>query len=227
MIRVAVRLDNQAVEAQVHRLLAKRGDQLALTADMAGVAEDRQIRHTTAQLDRDVPQRQVAVDFLVVRAESSVNHAQTVNARSVQTLDRPDPQLQVRIDRVLDQHGHVHALQGIGHLLHGEGVRRRTGADPQEIDPRLQRLEYMVFRSHLGRHQHARLLFYPLQPRQADGTDTLESARFRTRLPDTRAKNLNSLGCQFLGGLQHLFLCLGATRTGYHDRPLRIHALQR
>ena len=60
-IRTRMRFDHQAVEAQVHCLLRQRSDQFALTTDMAGITEDRQVRHTAAKFDRYMPQRQVTV----------------------------------------------------------------------------------------------------------------------------------------------------------------------
>ena len=60
LVGVAVALDDEAVEAQVHGLLAQRGDELALAADVARVADDGQVGDAAAQFDGDVPLRQVA-----------------------------------------------------------------------------------------------------------------------------------------------------------------------
>ena len=65
-IRVTMRLYDQAVETQVHRLLAKWGYQLTLTTNVTRITENRQVRHTAAKLDRNMPQRKVTVDLLVV-----------------------------------------------------------------------------------------------------------------------------------------------------------------
>ena len=193
-VRVAVRLDNQAVETQVHRLLAKGSDQLALASDVAGIAENRQVGHAAAQLDRDVPQRQVAVDLLVVRAETAVDSRQTVDACAIEALESADPQLQVRVDRVLDQNRDINAFQGVGDLLHGEWVNRRAGADPQHIDSSLQGLENMITVRDLGRDVHACFLFYPFQPRQADRANTLEASWFRTGFPNAGTEDLDTSG---------------------------------
>ena len=60
-VRVAVAFHNQTIKAQVHSLLAKRGNQLAFSADMTGVADDGQVRNAATQFDGNMPLRQVAV----------------------------------------------------------------------------------------------------------------------------------------------------------------------
>ena len=72
----AVRFDDQPVEAQVHGLLRKRCYQFAFTADVARIAQQRQLRQPAAQFDRDVPLGLVAVDRAVVAAESAVDGSQ-------------------------------------------------------------------------------------------------------------------------------------------------------
>ena len=56
-------LGDDTVEAQVHGLLAERSHQFTLATDVRWVAEDRQIGDATTQFDRNVPLREVAVDF--------------------------------------------------------------------------------------------------------------------------------------------------------------------
>jgi len=60
-VRVAMAFHNQTIEAQVHSLLAKRGNQLAFSADMTGVADDGQVWNAATQFDGNMPLRQVAV----------------------------------------------------------------------------------------------------------------------------------------------------------------------
>ncbi len=55
LVGAAVALDNETVEVEVHGLLAERSDEFALTADMAGVAQERQVGITAAQLEGDMP----------------------------------------------------------------------------------------------------------------------------------------------------------------------------
>ena len=72
-IRVAVTLDNQSVEAQIHSLLAEWSYQFALSTYMAGVADDGQVRDASAQFNGDMPLGQVTVELLVIAAESAVD----------------------------------------------------------------------------------------------------------------------------------------------------------
>ena len=64
---------DQTVEVKVHSLLTKRSYQFAFSTDMTGIAEDGQIRDAAAQFDRNVPLGQIAVNLLVVAAETTMN----------------------------------------------------------------------------------------------------------------------------------------------------------
>ena len=61
----AMALYHKSVKAKVHCLLAERSNQFASTANMARVADDRQVGNAAAQLDWNLPHRQVAVNLLV------------------------------------------------------------------------------------------------------------------------------------------------------------------
>ena len=130
MVRVAVRFDDQSVEVQVHRLLTERCNQFAFTADMAGVANDGQVWHTATQLDSNMPEREVTIHLLVERTEPAMYRSDTVDTCSVKAFDGADPELQIGIDRVFNQHGDVNASQRIGHILHGKRIDCRPCADP-------------------------------------------------------------------------------------------------
>lgn len=53
---------------------------------MAGVADNRQVGDAATQLDGDMPLRQVAVQLLVVAAETAVDGCQTFQTGIVDTL---------------------------------------------------------------------------------------------------------------------------------------------
>ncbi|OAV64534.1 hypothetical protein Barb6_03206 [Bacteroidales bacterium Barb6] len=101
---------------------------------MAGVAEDRQIGHTPAQFDGDMPERQIAVHLLVIRAEPSVNNPYPAKPRPIEPFDSPDPKLQVRIDGILYQHGNIRSLQSISYFLHGKRIDRCPRPNPKYIN---------------------------------------------------------------------------------------------
>ena len=122
LVRVAVALYNQTIEAQVHSLLTQRCNQLTTSTDMTGVADDWQLRNTTMQLDRNLPHRHVTIDFLVVGRETTVNGTQTLYASLIEALQRTNPQFQVWVHWVLHKHRDVNTLQRVGQSLHSKGV---------------------------------------------------------------------------------------------------------
>ena len=128
-----------AAEAEVHGLLRKGGDQFALAADVARVAEDGQRRQTAVQLARNGPHGVVAVEALVDRGEAAVDGSDAADAGVADAFDGADPQLEVGADGAFHQHGVVLSPERVGDLLHGEGVGGRAGADPQQVDAARQR----------------------------------------------------------------------------------------
>jgi hypothetical protein len=65
--------------------------------------------------------------------------AETRSSAGRDSLERTDPQRQVRARRVLHEHGHVHAPQSVGDFLHREGIHSGPRTDPQQIDAVLER----------------------------------------------------------------------------------------
>ena len=122
--------------------------------------------------------------------------SQPFDACAVDALHGTYPQLQVGVDGVLHQHGDIHSLQGIGHLLYGKGVGRGAGTYPQNVYSSLQAFVHMLGGSHFGGHVHAGLLLDLLQPGESLYTDTFEAAWFGARLPDAGAEYLQSFLCQ-------------------------------
>ena len=221
-----MRLDDQAVESEVHGLLRERGHQLAFAADVARVAEDRQLRQPAVQLDGDRPHRVIAVEALVDGGEAAVNDAQPADSGIVDAFHGADPELQVGTYGVLDQHRDVVTPQGVGDLLHGEGVGRGACPDPEQVDAACERRRHMVARGDLRRRVHARFAFHAGQPRQPLDADPLETARFGPRFPDAGPEDPDPLGRQLAGGLQKLFFGLGAARAGDGEGAPSVEARQ-
>lgn len=142
----------------------------------------------------------------------------------VDALQRTDPQFQVRVHGVLHQNGDVHALQCVGYLLHGEGVGRGAGADPQDVDAGLQGLEHVLGSGHFGSHVHARFLFHFLEPGQAFYAYALEASGFGAGFPDTGTEYLDAAACQLAGGFHHLFFSFGAAGACNHQGAFVVHA---
>ena len=186
---------------------------------MAGVVDDGQIGNTASQFDRNLPHGQVAVNLLVVAGETPVDGCQLRDARLVDALQGPYPQFEVRVHRVFHQHGGIGAPEGVGQVLHGEGVGRCSCSYPEDVDAIGQCLLHMGGCGHLGGHEHARLLLNPFEPRQRLQSVAFESARFGTRFPHAGAEHMATLLGQLPCRFHHLFLGFGRARSSYHERP--------
>ena len=203
--RVAVALYHEPVQTQVHGPLGKFLQVLAVPRHVGRVGEEGQLRVTGTQFDGDLPARVVAVGDGGRGGKAPVNHAQFPDAGPVQALQGADPQVQVRIHGVLHQHGHIGAAEGIGNLLHQEGVGRRTGTYPHHVHAVFDALQHMLLRSHFGADLHAQLFLHPLKPFEAGGAHALEAARMRPGLPDTCTEYVDAEGRQAAGRFHHLF----------------------
>ena len=225
-IRVAMALNNQTIETEVHCLLAERGYQFTLAADVAGVADDRKVRNATTQFDGDMPLRQVAVQLFVVTAETTMDGSQTFQACIIDAFQCTDPKFEVRIYRVLHEHRDVHALQCIGYLLHGKRVGGSACTDPKYVDTCFQTFVHVLGISHFGSDIHACLFLDFLQPCQTVNTYTFETSRFGTRFPDSGTEYLHSLFGQLFGGVHYLFFCFGAARSCNDQRTFLLDTRQ-
>ena len=216
-VGVAVALDDESVEAQVHCLLAEGGDEFAFAADVAGVAEDGQVGDASAQLDGDVPLRQVAVYLLVVGGEAAVDGCHAFHACIVEPFHASNPEFEVGVDGVLHEDGDVHSREGVGNLLHGEGICTGACANPQHVHAGVQCRLDVLGGGDFGGDVHARLLFYALQPGESRFADAFEASGLGARFPDSCAEDAYAAVCQFGGSLHDLFFSFGAARAGYDD----------
>ena len=141
------------------------------------------------------------------------NAPQTADAGVVDALHAADPQFEVRTHGILDQHRNVVAAQRVGDLLHGKGVGRGAGADPDHVDAPFQRRHDMLARGDLGGGVHPCFAFYALEPCHAFGTHALEPSGFGAGLPKSGAENPHAFGGQFAGGFDHLLFGFGAARS--------------
>ena len=183
-VRVAVALDNQSVETQIHSLLAEWSNQFALSTYVAGVTDNRKVGNSAAQLNGDMPLGQVTVELFVIAAKSAVDGTQAFQACIVETFQSSNPQLQVRIYRVLYQYRNIHTFQRIGNFLHGKRVGGGACAYPKQVYPGLQAFVYVFGCSDFGRNVHAGFFLYLLQPCKAVYAYSFEAARFGARFPD-------------------------------------------
>lgn len=183
-----------------------------------GVTDDGQVGKAAAQFDGNVPLRQVAVDALVVGAESTVYHTDFAYACIVDALHGTNPQFEVGVDRVFDEYGYVYTFQCVGDFLHRKGIGCRACSDPEYVYAVFEGFEHMVLVGHLGSYIHAGLFFDTFQPGKANGSHTFKSTRFGAGFPYSGPEYLYTLSCQFLGGFEYLLFGLGAARAGDDER---------
>src|SRR5262245_12820275 len=105
---------------------------------MTWVAKHLKSRNTGLELNGEVPHRCVAERSLFKGREPAVDGSHTLYARTVQALQRADPQLQIWIDRVFDHHRNVNSAQRVGNLLHRKWIYGRSCTNPQYVDACLQ-----------------------------------------------------------------------------------------
>ena len=86
-----MRFDNESVCAEVHGLLAERGNEVAASADVGGVADDGQSGDAAAQFDGNLPHGEVAVDCFVVAGEAAVDGTEFFDAGTVESLQCANP----------------------------------------------------------------------------------------------------------------------------------------
>ena len=218
---------HQAVETEVHGLLAKRGDEFSHAADMARVAEDRQIGDAAAQFYGDMPHRRVAIEAFFVRRKTAMDNSQARDACAVEALYATNPKFKVGIDGVLHKHRHIYAFQGICQGLHREGIGHGTRTYPKDIHLCRERSLDVLRRSHFGRHKHTRFLLDTREPGQADFAHALKAAGLGAGFPNACAKNAHALACQLARRVHYLFFGFGGARAGYDYRPLRFYAGKR
>ncbi len=147
--------------------------------------------------------------------------AQPPDAGVAEPFEGPDPQFEVGAHGVFHQHREVAAAQCVGHLLHGERIGRGAGAEPQQVDARIERRRRMFGRGHLRGDVHARFALHAPQPRERFDAYALESAGFGAGLPYPRAEDADAVGGQGPRRGEHLLLGLGAARSGDDRRALR------
>jgi hypothetical protein len=147
-----------------------------------------------------------------------VDRTQGPDAGLCEPLERPDPQLEIRIRGVLHEHRHRRPAEGVRQLLHGEGVDGRPRADPEEVDPGGERGLDVRRLGDLGRGPHPILLPRGAQPGQRTLTDPFEGARAGASLPDAGAEEIDARAGEAARRFVDLLLALRRTRPRYDER---------
>ena len=147
-----------------------------------------------------------------------MNNTQFLDAGIVQTLESADPEVKIRIDRILYKDRDISVLQSIRNLLHKERIGCGSCTDPYEVHTIFETLEHMLLAGNLSRDLQTILLLHLLHPLKTRHTDTLKRSRMSARLPYTRTEYIDSQFLQSFSSLHHLLFSLCTARTGNHTR---------
>ena len=153
-----------------------------------------------------------------------MNSTQTFQTCIVDTFQGSDPQLKIRIYRVLDQYGDINAFQSVRDFLYGERVGSGTCTYPKNIDSGFQTFVNVLGRCNFGCDIHTGFFFHLFQPGKTFDAYTFEASRFGTWFPDSCTEYLLTFRCQLLGCIHYLFFCFCATRAGNDDRSFSLNA---
>ena len=164
-IGIAVRLNHQSVDIEVHSLLGEQRQQFALARNVTGVAQHWNVRNTPFEFERYLPLRGVAENLLAIRGEAPVYHSQLLDACIVETLKCTYPQFKVGIHWIFHKNWNIHPTQGIGNILHCKRVCGCTCTHPQNIDTSLETLFNVLRGSNLRCHRKRQLATHAAQPR--------------------------------------------------------------
>src|SRR5689334_10523963 len=90
-----------------------------------------------------MPHGSIAVFGIAIGAETAMDQTNLPDPRLGHPFDSAGPQLDIGIDRVLDQNRNVRSPKRVGYFLYAKGVDRRPGADPQHIHIEMQRVFHL------------------------------------------------------------------------------------
>ena len=183
---------------------------------MAWVNKERKFWVTAAKLDRHLPLRVIAILDLIDCRESSVDNSKFLDAGVIETFQRSDPKVNIRIDRVLHKNRDIRISQCICNFLYKERIRGGSGADPHKVNTMFKTLENVLLAGNLSRNLQSILLLCLLHPLKTWHTDTLEASRMCPRLPDSRTEHIDSQILEPLCCFHHLLFCLCTARACHY-----------
>ena len=161
---IAVALDDESVEVQVERLLRNLLQQLGAARNVRRVANHWYSRHSAAELDGQLPLRNVAEARLLERRETTVDNANFLQSCAQNALNGAHPKFDVGVDGILHKYRNINAFQRVGNLLHSKRVGRCAGANPQNVDSCAKSLVNVFHVGNLGGGEHSNLRFHQFQP---------------------------------------------------------------
>src|SRR5262245_9652654 len=101
---------------------------------MTWITDERKIWKGQLQFNRNLPIRIVSKRRLLKRMEATMNGCDLIDTCLMKSFNCADPQLQIRIYRILNHHRNINALQSISDFLHCKRTDCGSCADPKNID---------------------------------------------------------------------------------------------
>ena len=187
-----MRLDHESVKSEVESPLGELQEVFPVAGHVARVCEEREFRVAGPKLDGYLPARIVAIEYLLRGGESAVDDSEFLDSGPVETLEGADPEVEVRVDRVLDEYRDVSILEGVGNFLHEERVGGRAGSHPYHVDTELYAFIYVLFAGHLGADLHSEFFLDFLHPLEAWHAHAFEAARMGPWLPYSGTEDVYS-----------------------------------
>ena len=129
-----VALDHKTRKAEVEGLLRELCHEGAVATYMAGIRKYRHSGNPAVQLDGHRPMWRIAVGRGLVRAEATMHSRKPTHTTIIHPLDSTHPEVHIGDYGVLDDYRRVDTTQGIGNLLHSEGVCRGAGTYPHAVN---------------------------------------------------------------------------------------------
>ena len=127
-------LHHETVEMQVQSRLHQLGQQRAVAAYVAGVAEQRHVGQQPFEFDGHFPQRVVPIAHIVVGEETAVHGGDIGDVGLLHPLQSPQPEVDVGRQRVLDHDGQGCAVEGATDFAYRKRVARGAAANPHGVD---------------------------------------------------------------------------------------------
>ena len=128
--RVGMDFDYETVEFQLHGCQRQGFNELAVSTNVTGVAEDGQAGTGASQLERQLPKGRVAIALGVVHAEPAVDGGKVTETYLREPFDGTEPQAHVGAEWIFYHDMRTGAAQGFGQLLDHEGVGGGSGSNP-------------------------------------------------------------------------------------------------
>ena len=129
-----MRFYHQSCHIQVYRLLCYFSNVPGIASNMARVADDFQLGHTTGKFNGNFPTGQIAQLCLGKRVKTATYSNNILETKLLKTFYRTAPQVDVGICGILYKNLKTTTFGGFGNFLY----RKRVGNSPRTYPERLE-----------------------------------------------------------------------------------------